>query len=79
LQKGPDSGLVSAGHTEKAIRTIEGHLDALTLIVEQLLGELPELQRKFLSQRAQSGVPKGIGLGFYLPIRCTEWFGSKHL
>ena len=44
--------------TENAIRTIEGHLDALTLIVEQLLGELPEPQRKFLSQRIWANADK---------------------
>jgi hypothetical protein len=44
--------------TGNTIRTIEGHLDALTLIVGQLLGEVPEPQRKFLAQRIWANADK---------------------
>jgi hypothetical protein len=36
---------------ENAIRIIHGHLDALTMTVAQLFGELPEPHRKFLAER----------------------------
>jgi hypothetical protein len=36
---------------ENEIQLIHGHLDALTLTVAQLLGELPEPHRKFLAER----------------------------
>jgi hypothetical protein len=35
--------------TENAFHTIQGQVDALTLVVAQLLGELTEQHRKFLS------------------------------
>jgi hypothetical protein len=58
-----DSPLLIVGQgtnmdTENAIRTIQGHLDALTLIVGQLLGESLEPHRKHFAERIWANADK---------------------